>query len=160
MPLAAASRRAVAVAANRRSFRAAVIPAAGISTTARDLARFYQALFLGGELDGVRVLRPETIEAARQPSSDGEIDRVIGLPIHWSYGFQLGGQSDERRSPNPMGLLSDRRTFGHNGSNLCLGWADPTRQLVMVYLTDRLAARHVNAPHQAAVSDAILTAFP
>ena len=155
-----ATERAVAVAANRRSFRAAVIPAAGISTTARDLARFYQALLLGGELDGVRVLRPETIEAARQPSSDGEIDRVIGLPIRWSYGFQLGGQSDERRSPNPMGLLSDRRTFGHNGSNLCLGWADPTRQLVMVYLTDRLAARHVNAPHQAAVSDAILTAFP
>ncbi|MFI6072644.1 hypothetical protein ACIA5C_13750 [Actinoplanes sp. NPDC051343] len=28
-------------------------------------------------------------------------------------------------------------TFGHNGSNACVGWADPARRLVVAYLTNR-----------------------
>lgn len=81
---------------NRRTVRQAVIPAASVSATARDLARMYQALLHGGELDGVRVLRPETILAARQPSSDGETDRYLKLPVRWSEGFQLGGERGGR----------------------------------------------------------------
>jgi CubicO group peptidase (beta-lactamase class C family) len=49
---------------NRARTRRAVVPAAGVSTTARDLARFYQALLRGGELDGARVLRPDTVAVA------------------------------------------------------------------------------------------------
>jgi len=49
---------------NRRSTRQAVIPAASVSATANNLARLYQALLNGGELDAVRVLKPETIAAA------------------------------------------------------------------------------------------------
>ncbi len=45
--------RVTQVFVNRRATRQAVIPAAGISATARDLARFYQALLRGGELDRV-----------------------------------------------------------------------------------------------------------
>jgi CubicO group peptidase (beta-lactamase class C family) len=42
------------------------IPAAGISTTARDLAHFYQMLLGGGRLDGPRILSPRTVaEASR-----------------------------------------------------------------------------------------------
>jgi CubicO group peptidase (beta-lactamase class C family) len=62
---------------NRRVTWEAVIPAAGVSATARDLALFYQALLCGGERDGVRVLRPETVQEARRPSSDGETDRFL-----------------------------------------------------------------------------------
>jgi CubicO group peptidase (beta-lactamase class C family) len=144
---------------NRPSTRAAVIPAAGVSTTARDLARFYLALLRGGELDGVRVLKPATIAEARRPSSDGEPDRFVGLPIRWSQGFQLGGPGDATAS-RPMGRLGSPETFGHNGSNVCLAWADPTRRLVVAYLTDRLTPGHEGARHLEAVSDAITAAFP
>jgi CubicO group peptidase (beta-lactamase class C family) len=58
----------------------------------------------------------------------------------------------------PMGRLSSPETFGHNGSNCCIAWADPTRQLVFVYLTDLLASGHEGARHQSAVSDAIIAA--
>ena len=34
---------------------------AGLFTTAADLARFARMLLNGGELDGVRVLQPETV---------------------------------------------------------------------------------------------------
>ena len=148
---------------NRRATRQAVIPAASVSATARDLARLYQALLNGGEIDGARVLSAETIRQATMPSSDGETDRYLKLPVRWSEGFQLGG---ERKAsvrlgggPGPMGALASRTAFGHNGSYVCLGWADPERQIAVGYLTARLVSRPAGARHMAAVSDAILSEF-
>lgn len=143
---------------NRRSTRQAVIPAAGVSTTARDLARFYQALLCDGELDGVRILRTATVEQARRPSSNGELDRFLGVPIRWAHGFQLGGPAPAPTEIRPMGRLSGPETFGHNGSNACIAWADPVRRLVVVYLTDVLSPGPAGARHMGAVSDAIIGA--
>ncbi|HTZ94178.1 MAG TPA: serine hydrolase domain-containing protein [Streptosporangiaceae bacterium] len=149
------------VVINRRATRQAVIPAASVSATAYDLARLYQALLDGGELGGVRVLRPETIRQATTPTSDGEIDRYLKLPVRWSEGFQLGGERTGRAragaGPGPMGALASRTAFGHNGSYVCLGWADPQRQVAVGYLTGRLVSRSAGASHMAAVSDAILS---
>lgn len=153
---------------NRRAIRQAVVPAAGVSTTARDLALFYEALRCGGELDGVRVFAPETITQARQPSGNGELDRFLRLPIRWSHGFQLGGE-DPAPAPTtgvrartvparPMGRLADPQTFGHNGSYCCIAWADPTRELVFAYLTDLLPPVPAGAAHLCAVADAVLAA--
>jgi CubicO group peptidase (beta-lactamase class C family) len=149
---------------NQRAVRQAVIPAASVSATARDLAALYQALLNGGELGGARVLQPATIEQARQPSADGETDRYLKLAVRWSQGFQLGGGArggTERAGGrhNPMGQQSSPLAFGHNGSYVCLGWADPERQIAVGYLTSRLVSRAEGARHMAGVSDAIVTAF-
>ncbi|GAA4262038.1 serine hydrolase domain-containing protein [Dactylosporangium darangshiense] len=144
---------------NRRATRRAVIPAAGISTTARDLAVLYTALVAGG-LGGVRVLGAEALAVATTPTSDGTIDGLIGLPIRWSHGFQLGGPGLQPHRPRPMGRTSSPRAFGHNGSNVCVAWADPTRRLAVAYLTNRLEPRHDGAAAQNAVSEALLAACP
>lgn len=143
---------------NRRATRYAVIPAAGVSTTARDLARFYQVLLDGGVRDGVQVIDPAAIEAARRPSSDGEWDQLLGSPVRWAQGFQLGGPVEDGRWPRAMGGLSSPLTFGHNGSKCCIGWADPSRGLAFAYLTDLLPRGREGSRHQAAVADAILAA--
>jgi len=145
---------------NRKAVRAAVIPAAGISTTARDLARLYQALLLGGvAADGTRVLADQTIAAARQPSCDGETDRFLKLRVRWSQGFQLGGgHSPGRGCSPPLGWLASPLAFGHNGSNACIGWADPDRQLAFAYLTGTLDTERAGSAHMAAVADAVLAA--
>jgi CubicO group peptidase (beta-lactamase class C family) len=143
---------------NNRAVRRAPIPAATVSSTARDLARFYQMLVCGGQLDGVRVLDPATVAQARQPSGNDEIDRLLRLPIRWSQGFQLGGPGSGPVRPRPMGQRSSRNTFGHNGSNCCIGWADPDRQLVVGYLTNLLQEGLEASPHQSDVSDAVLAA--
>lgn len=92
---------------NRRAVRHAVIPAASVSATARDLARLYQALGNGGELDGVRVLDATKLRAALRPSSDGETDRYLKVQVRWSEGFQLGGERGgpgaTRRPSQPAG---------------------------------------------------------
>jgi len=62
----------------RRRVRQAVIPAAGISTTARDLARFYQMLLDGGRLDSTSIVSPDTI--ARRLPGPGRRVRVPDQP--------------------------------------------------------------------------------
>ena len=140
---------ATQVVINRRATREAVIPAASVSATARDLAWLYQALLNGGELRGARVLRPETIRQATMPSSDGETDRYLKLPVRWSQGFQLGGERKASAriggGSGPMGASASPTAFGHNGSYVCLGWADPERQMAVGYLTARLVSRAAGA---------------
>src|SRR5579884_594680 len=54
---------------NRDDLRQAIVPAAGGQFNARSLARMYAALANWGELDGVRLLSRERIEAARVPQT-------------------------------------------------------------------------------------------
>lgn len=143
---------------NRRGTRRAVVPAAGISSTATNVARFYDALIGGGTADGVRLLGPDALrEARRRTTADGEMDQYCGSPVPWSHGFQLGGRRDEAH-PSPLGQLSTRRTFGHNGSNCCIAWADPDHDLAVAYLTNTRIHRDFDVPHQGAVADLLRTA--
>ncbi|WP_426503728.1 serine hydrolase domain-containing protein [Dactylosporangium sp. McL0621] len=145
---------------NRRAVRRAVIPAAGVSATARDLAVLYTLLAAGGSLGGVKLLAPPTVAFATTPTSDGAVDALLRLPIRWSHGFQLGGPGPDPRAPRPMGRTSSPATFGHNGSYVCIAWADPQRRLVTVYLTDRLEPRPAAVAAQNAVAEAVLAACP
>jgi CubicO group peptidase (beta-lactamase class C family) len=145
---------------NRRRIRQAAIPAASISSNAEQLARFYHMLLRGGELGGVRVLRPETIIEARKPSSDGMIDAFIKRPVRWAQGFQLGGPSNDPRDvTRVMGMASSQQAFGHAGNASCLAWADPDRHLVLVYLSNIQPGIDQGFQHLSEISDAVLAAF-
>lgn len=152
--------RVVAARVNRPAIRRAVIPSAGLSTTARDLAALYRMLLAGGRVAGRRVLAARTVAGALAPSGDDGFDRVARYPIRWSAGFQLGGPRAVPGTVSPMGASSSPRTFGHNGSNCCLGWADPDRDLVVVHLTDRIGRPLPDLRYHAAVADRILAAVP
>ncbi|WP_223694960.1 serine hydrolase domain-containing protein [Leifsonia poae] len=153
--------RPVRAVVNRRATRAAIIPSAGFSTTARDVTVFYEMLLNGGvTADGRRILSSAALQAALVPSSEGRIDRFAHSPIRWSEGFQLGGPRHLPESISPMGSRSSPRTFGHNGSNCCIAWADPDRDLVFSYLTNRITRQRDDLAHLAEVADAVLDACP
>lgn len=144
---------------NRRKFRQAVIPAIGISTTAYQLARFYQMLLRGGELDGVRVLDEKTIAEARRPSSDGEVDAFIKRPVRWAQGFQLGGPgSDPRDVSRSLGARSSTLAFGHGGNASCAAWADPTRRLAFAYVMNLQPRIDDGTRYLGEIADAVLDA--
>jgi CubicO group peptidase (beta-lactamase class C family) len=73
---------------NTRSWRRAEIPGGNAHTNARALARVYGALACGGEVDGVRVLSPESIERARAEQADGPDAVPFGLPTRFGLGFR------------------------------------------------------------------------
>ena len=143
-----------------------VIPAANVHSTARDIARFYLLLLNEGEIDGTRVFDPKTVAEARRPSlpdpeppAAPEPDRVIGHAVRWAQGLQLGWGAHPVPAARPFGATADRDVFGHNGSNYCNAWADPTHGLVFVYLTNLVDQRAEALRAQTELSDLIRTAY-
>lgn len=107
-----------------------IVPAANTVTNANELSRFFEMLRRGGELDGVRVLEPETIRNALEERSHLEIDLSLGFPTRFSYGMMLGAQ-----------LLSlygrdTQHAFGHLGFTNMLAWADPERAISVAVLNN------------------------
>ena len=157
----------VQVVLNQQRTRRAVIPSAGISTTARDLGAFYDMLLNDGrvrsarpdgEPSGAVILRPETVAAARVATSHDEVDRFAGFAMRWSQGFQLGGDGSPADLRGSLGRLDLPRAFGHNGSSCCIGWADPDSGIAFAYLTNRFDGRRAGADHQLALAGAVLEA--
>ncbi len=140
---------------NFPQMRCAVIPAAGLHTTARDLARFYQMLLNGGELHGARVFAPESIMRARTPSNlPNEVERDNGAPSHRSYGFDLGHHGSRMWG----GERANAMTFGHNGWGTNMTWADPERDLLCVVLNNGMQNDVVNFNRLHALSELALEA--
>ena len=143
---------------NWRRMREAVCPSATTSTTAREVAVFYEMLRRGGWAGSVRLLGEGTILAARQPSSDGEMDRFIKAPVRWSQAFMLGGVNSDEDLGRIMGRKSSCETFGCGGSSCCVAWCDPGRELVAVYLCNKSVPDPIGFAQLRELSDLILGA--
>jgi CubicO group peptidase (beta-lactamase class C family) len=114
---------------NDPRYQTAVIPSASVMTTANELSRFFEIFRCGGELDGVRVMTPETLRRALTEQSRLEIDLSLGFPTRFSYGLMLGA-----KVLSPFGLDTDL-AFGHLGLINIMGWADPERGVSVGLLT-------------------------
>src|SRR5438874_1972528 len=69
-------------------WRRADIGAANGHGNARSVARLQSAVACGGEVDGVRLLSPKTIERIFEVQSEG-IDLVLGIPLKFGIGYGL-----------------------------------------------------------------------
>jgi CubicO group peptidase (beta-lactamase class C family) len=105
-------------------------PAFSGAFTARSLARLYACLERGGELDGVRLLTPDTITTATTVQNTRP-DLVLVLPINWRLGFMSGGSPISPAGPNP-------EAYGHAGYGGSIGLADPKAEIAMAITLDRL----------------------
>jgi CubicO group peptidase (beta-lactamase class C family) len=100
---------------------------AGLFGSGRDLARIAQLYLNGGELGGVRLFRPETIElfTTRQIA-----DRALG----WQ----------KPSGTNAAGHLMSERAFGHTGFTGTSIWIDPERDIFIILLSNRVNPTSVN----------------
>ncbi|MCW3834557.1 serine hydrolase domain-containing protein [Sphingomonas canadensis] len=99
---------------------------AGLVSSARDYDRFLAMLQNGGDLDGVRVLKPETVKLAMSnllpPGTDtAGLQALSGLGA--PLGFGAGGSVYLADAPDGPG----KGTFGWAGAAGTLGWVDPVR---------------------------------
>lgn len=112
-----------------REWRAAGDGAATAFGTADGLARVYAALARGGELDGVQVLRPETIEAAVQeqvPSGGTNYDEMSPVGL----GYQLLWKM--------FPVVEYTKMFGHTGMGGSIGFADPFNRVGFGWVMNKL----------------------
>ncbi|HEX6498716.1 MAG TPA: serine hydrolase domain-containing protein [Micromonosporaceae bacterium] len=100
---------------------------AGVFGTAADVARFGEMLRRRGTLDGVRVLREDTVAEMTRDQLPPDLDP--------GYRHGLGVRVAD---PQFMGPLAAHGAFGHTGfTGTCLV-VDPVRGLVVVLLTNRV----------------------
>ena len=102
---------------------------AGLFSNAYDLSLLYQMLLNGGELNGEKYLKPETVKFFTSYGSD--ISRR-GL------GFDKPEKDNAiRKEPYPS-LLASPETFGHTGFTGTCVWVDPANDLVYIFLSNRV----------------------
>ena len=98
---------------------------AGLFTTAADLARFARMLLGGGELDGARILQPETVALmTRVQTPDAVARRGLGWDIDSPYA-------------GPRGQWFPIGSYGHTGWTGGSFWIDPFSRTFIIFLSNR-----------------------
>ena len=105
---------------------------AGLFSTAHDLAIFAQMLLNGGRYDDVQLLRPETIRRYTRRQSPAS-SRALG----W----------DTPAGRSSAGDYFSAESFGHTGFTGTSIWIDPTQDLFVVFLTNRVNPSRSNNKH-------------
>jgi CubicO group peptidase (beta-lactamase class C family) len=108
------------------------LPAANGVGTARALARIYAATI--GEVDGVRLLSPESVDRARAPRTDAlgpppPLPAIGGPPQRFGLGFEL---------PRPIVPMLGEGSFGHPGAGGRLAYAHPESGLAVAYVCNSM----------------------
>ncbi|MBY0482189.1 MAG: serine hydrolase [Chitinophagaceae bacterium] len=108
---------------------------AGLFSNAYDLAKLYQMLLNGGELNGIRLLKKETIDLFTAYNST--VSRR-GL------GFDKPEKNNaSRKDPYPSASVSPQ-TFGHTGFTGTCVWVDPKQNLIYIFLSNRVTPTRDN----------------
>jgi CubicO group peptidase (beta-lactamase class C family) len=117
----------------------------GLYGTAPDYLRFARAILRGGELDGARILKPETVAMASQnqmgelkvvtlhpalPDASNAANFYPDMEQKWGFGFMLNTEADAHgRSANSLAWAGLGNTYY---------WIDPTAGVAGVVLTQIL----------------------
>ncbi|MEO0448009.1 MAG: serine hydrolase domain-containing protein, partial [Verrucomicrobiota bacterium] len=101
---------------------------AGVFSSASDLARFARMMLGQGALEGVRILRPETIRLMTTPQTPPSLSHKRGLG--WDIDTPLS------RRPRGEGFAVPE-SYGHTGYTGTSLWIDPTRSTFVLLLTSR-----------------------
>ncbi len=107
----------------------------GLVSTARDYMRFSQMMLNGGELDGVRILSPKTVELMTI-NHLGDIKMGFGgRGIGFGLGFAVA--LDQGR----IGELGSVGEYNWGGAAGTRFWIDPEEQLIGIFMVQSIPHR-------------------
>jgi CubicO group peptidase (beta-lactamase class C family) len=99
---------------------------AGLFFAASDLARYARMLLDGGELNGVRIFKPETVKLMTSIQTPPEISQKRGLG--WDIATSFSG---------PRGEIFPIGSYGHTGWTGGSVWIDPGSKIFVIFLSNR-----------------------
>jgi CubicO group peptidase (beta-lactamase class C family) len=103
--------------------------AVGLVSTVPDYARFGRMLLNRGELEGARLLKPETVDMMVQNGLSPEVQAQRGGPFGWGLGnVNVLLQNDG------AGWIADAGEYGWNGSAGTAFWVEPATHQVIVMM--------------------------
>ncbi len=137
--------------ANTPGWRHADIGAVNGHGNARSVARILSVISRGGEVDGVRLLSPETIDLIFREQASG-VDLVLGVPLRFGIGYGLP-------MPETIPYLPDEKICfwgGWGGSMIVM---DLGRKLTIAYMMNKMAPGIIGSPRAEEYSRAIYAAL-
>ncbi|HEU4828952.1 MAG TPA: serine hydrolase domain-containing protein [Gemmatimonadales bacterium] len=102
----------------------------GLVSTVGDYARFLQMMLNGGELDGVRILGPKTVELIVANALE-DVEHPLGPGAGFGLGFMVTTELGPSAEPGSVGTLSWSGIYG------TMFWADPAEQLIGITMLQR-----------------------
>jgi len=99
---------------------------AGLFSTASDLARYARMMLHLGELDGVRIFKPETVRLMTSMQMPPGVNVLHGLG--WDIDSPYAG---------PRGRLFPIGSYGHTGWTGGSIWIDPFSKTFVIFLSNR-----------------------
>jgi CubicO group peptidase (beta-lactamase class C family) len=126
---------------NNRTGRAHELPAGNGVTNAASLAKLYAALI--GEVDGVRLFTPATLEKARTLRTGamapaGDLGKLqIGTPLEYGLGYEFPREALPMLGPG---------SFGHAGAGGRIGFAHPESGVAAAYVANTMLTSPPNVP--------------
>jgi CubicO group peptidase (beta-lactamase class C family) len=110
----------------------------GLVSTPADYARFLRMLLGGGELDGVRLLKPATVKLMTS-NQIGDLANAFG--VHGArFGYGLGLVTGEGKMKGPASPGS----FSWGGIFYTFFWVDPKQEMVGVLMTQLFPNSHLS----------------
>ena len=112
-------------------WRRADIGAANGHGNARSVARIQSAVALGGEVEGIRLLSPKTINRIFEVQSH-TVDLVLGIPLKIGVGYGLPW-------PEVLPFVPEGRVCFGAGAGGSLVIADAERRMTIAYVMNKMA---------------------
>jgi CubicO group peptidase (beta-lactamase class C family) len=103
--------------------------AVGLLSTVPDYVRFAQMLLNRGELDGVRLLRPKTVEMMTTNGLSQAVQKTRGASMGWGLANVQILLSEVADDPGSKG------EYGWDGTAGTIFWVDPDKEMVTVLMT-------------------------
>lgn len=125
----------------------------GLFSTAMDYARFCEMLLQGGQLNGVRLLAPRTVEVMRTNYVNPDPLKTMPAGTGWGMDFQIVTDAAAAGEPVSTGTFS---WFGIAGTWF---WIDPVKDLAFVGMVQHQSlgtTRPIHALSRGLVYQAIL----
>jgi CubicO group peptidase (beta-lactamase class C family) len=101
-------------------------PSGGLFSTAADMARFYQMVLNGGELDGKRIVSAKGVAEMTKPQT------ASGRMIQYGLGW-FNNATEKKVTPH-----FSVKSFGHGGAFGTHGWVDPEKKMVVVFMVQNV----------------------
>jgi CubicO group peptidase (beta-lactamase class C family) len=114
---------------------------AGLFSTRSDYTRFTRMLLHGGTLEGQRILSPRSVNLMRQNHLSERQMKACHFETLRGYGYGLGVRS--LIDPTQSGSLLSPGEFGWDGAAGTWFSVDPSEEMTIVYMVQRLPADHI-----------------
>lgn len=119
-----------ALAAETTAWRRADIGSANGHGNARSLVRVLSPISLGGSVNGIRLLKPDTIDLIFEEQASGT-DLVLAMPARWGMGFALP-------LPEAVPDIPDEKICYWGGWGGSMAVMNPDRRTTFAYVMNKM----------------------